>query len=215
MNLSRVLVLCAFTAWCASCTQQVCPAYQSYYYHNQGSSDMAFSLFTEDSIPRNDISNFEKNRYGIAKKEPYYLKQLSLHTVEKKHVYGQSIEQDSLILLAELQIEQDSMLSDVISQFGIYNRIDLGYNAEQEYYSYAFGDIFENEENYLNIEGQGVVQEKENEEETTFFQRIFSWWPPFGKNDIIEYEDGDIEEGELPAEDSGQTGEESSGGDDQ
>lgn len=71
----------------AACQQQmICPAYHSYFILDTEETRKTFSLFNEDSLPK-DTWKVDKEKYGIAKSKPYNKKLDELRTISMTSVY--------------------------------------------------------------------------------------------------------------------------------
>lgn len=173
-QLHRIIpVLAVVSLLFSSCTQQICPAYQSFYIHDDLHRQETFSLFNADGLPKTDLNDVKKNKFGIIGRQPYILKERSLHTVAMVDVYPGFVEVDSVVLYAELSVTEDSVPELSIDRFGKIPRPEVGYNTEQEFYSYEFGNVFENKDNYMDQSDSKQADSVQN--------NIFNWWP-FGKN---------------------------------
>jgi hypothetical protein len=71
----------------AACQQKmICPAYHSYFILDTEVTRKTFSLFNEDSLPK-DTWKVDKEKYGIAKAKPYNKKLDELRTISMTSVY--------------------------------------------------------------------------------------------------------------------------------
>jgi hypothetical protein len=64
----------------------ICPAYQSYFILDVNETRKTFSLFGEDSLPK-DTWKVDKEKYGIAKAKPYNKKLDELRTISMTSIY--------------------------------------------------------------------------------------------------------------------------------
>ena len=70
-----------------SCKKDIiCPAYQSYFLLDSGKREKYFSLFGEDSLPK-EIVEVKKSKFGIMEKMTYRKKDNSFHTLPMDVVY--------------------------------------------------------------------------------------------------------------------------------
>jgi len=81
-------IFCLTTAcYFAACQQKmICPAYHSYFILDTEETRKTFSLFNEDSLPK-DTWKVDKEKYGIAKSKPYNKKLDELRTISMTSVY--------------------------------------------------------------------------------------------------------------------------------
>lgn len=87
--------------WMASCNDKViCPAFQSYYVHDDTHREQMFAYFGEDSLPSSDLPTARRNKNGLGYRAPvfaYRIKEAGLRTVPMEEVMPDEIvEIDSL-----------------------------------------------------------------------------------------------------------------------
>ncbi|HYG37815.1 MAG TPA: hypothetical protein VD908_04315 [Cytophagales bacterium] len=104
------LICVSFGLLFSSCKKDyICPAYQSYYLLDSAKRQQHFSLFAEDSLPR-EIIEVKKNKFGIMEKMSYRRKSTSLNTLPMTMIYPE-VSDSSLLKIDSLQI----MVGDTIT----------------------------------------------------------------------------------------------------
>lgn len=88
MKRFNTYIFCLITAgYFAACQQKmICPAYHSYFILDTEETRKTFTLFGEDSLPK-DTWKVDKEKYGIAKSKPYNKKLDELRTISMTSVY--------------------------------------------------------------------------------------------------------------------------------
>jgi len=122
------------------CSQNICPAFQSYYILDEDSREKQFTYFEEDSMPRGNMMDITKSQFGIIEqpivtkipppiRNPY----AKLNSVGMEIIYPVKI--DSLeftgddIMLAEMDIVDTTALEEIEKEGKVWH-----FNIEQENY---------------------------------------------------------------------------------
>jgi len=203
-----------------SCSDKICPAFQSYYVLDDAKRDNLFSLVRNDSLPREFLDympaepkDVKKSKYGIVKQPPvlsYILKENEMMTIEMDHVWPTTSDVDTLGSeeggFMEGEVPGDSVVIQKLGpgQYGLQNK-DAGYNADQEIYEEIFADYLIAAEKEANApeeeevdeedlaEGEEGVDGEEEPKKKGFFKG-------FGKKKKKKKEDSEVEE-DLPDDD--------------
>jgi len=122
------------------CTQNICPAFQSYYILDEGFRQKQFTYFAEDSMPRNDMAGINKSQFGIiaqpiVSKIPPPIRNpfARLNSVPMEMIYPAKV--DSLeflgddIMFAEMDIVDTTALEELEEEGKIWH-----FNIEQQNY---------------------------------------------------------------------------------
>lgn len=122
------------------CTQNICPAFQSYYILDEDSRDKQFTYFAEDSMPRGDMMDITKSQFGIIEqpivtkipppiRNPY----AKLNSVGMEIIYPVKIDslefQGDDIMLAEMDIVDTTAIQEIVEETKVWH-----FNIEQENY---------------------------------------------------------------------------------
>ena len=138
MRVFVLVLLAAAIVVLPSCNQKMqCAAYSSYFLLDEDALNKQFTYFGEDTLPRQDISNVNKNRYGIIKKQFFVFKNWSLRTVPMEIVFPETPDslkfQGDLLLYAEMDIPDSAQLDQPAQ--------DWNWNVEQENYFREIKDL--------------------------------------------------------------------------
>jgi len=138
----------------AGCQQKmICPAYHSYFILDTEETRKTFSLFNEDSLPK-DTWKVDKEKYGIAKSKPYNKKLNELRTISMTSVYlpledpFEQFRRENAIAGSEVLIDSASVLAKSRGE-------DDFQNIDQMIYLHHFGK-------YLPSKISGEAQLKED-----------------------------------------------------
>ena len=64
-TLANIFVFLLILGGILGCTQNICPAFQSYYILDEEFREKQFTYFAEDSMPRIDMAGINKSQFGI------------------------------------------------------------------------------------------------------------------------------------------------------
>jgi len=143
----------------SSCSDKICPAFQSYYVLDNNKRDEIFSLVSNDSLPQEfknympEIDDVKKTRYGLIKQAPvlaYIMKENEMMTIEMEKIMPTSADLDTLgsadQQFGEGEIPTDSTEMEIQKlgpgQVGLQNK-DAAYNEDQAAYEELYGDQLE------------------------------------------------------------------------
>ena len=142
-----------------SCSDKICPAFQSYYVLDHNKREEIFALVSTDSLPQ-EFKNYmpetydvKKTRYGLVKQAPvlaYIMKENEMMTIEMKKIMPTSADLDTLgsadQQFGEGEIPTDSTEMEIQKlgpgQVGLQNK-DAAYNEDQAAYEELYGDQLE------------------------------------------------------------------------
>jgi len=142
-----------------SCSDKICPAFQSYYLLDHNHRDQIFALVSNDSLPQ-EFKNYmpathdvKKTRYGLIKQAPvlaYIMKENEMMTIEMEKIMPTSADLDTLgsadQQFGEGEIPTDSAEMEIQKlgpgQIGLQNK-DAAYNEDQAAYEELYGDQLE------------------------------------------------------------------------
>ncbi|MEM7549883.1 MAG: hypothetical protein AAF363_09415 [Bacteroidota bacterium] len=154
--ITSLLILASIT----SCTDKICPAYQSFYIFDDNHRDDLFSPFTSgDSIPKEEFVRYagKKKKQGIVAQSrlfPFRITEDRLRVVEQEYVMPGTWEppqEDGITsasdtgsfntdLIGELVIVEDDFEAQrVQEQDSLAQEREAKPNVDQEYYEYLFG----------------------------------------------------------------------------
>ena len=134
------LGLILFTLSCQE--KMICPAYQSYYIHNEKVRDLFFSYFPEDTTSINEryVKNIKKDPYGIIAPVGYRQRLDQTQAVAMKHVYldpaRDSLSTDSQKDSLTWEWNEDLDFSDYFKFFSSIDTAKDYYNVEEKSYYY-------------------------------------------------------------------------------
>ncbi len=139
------VVICVLVGLTCSCNDRICAAYQSTYILDAAEQHKFFSLFGEDTLPKEEI-DVNKNKYGIMAKVSYRRRVNQLAIIEMVNVLPtpiDSISLDSLQLYDGDTILGESVAEEamVTNDHGANDLYSGHYNVDQAFYMYKFGDI--------------------------------------------------------------------------
>ena len=143
----------------SSCSDKICPAFQSYYVLDNNKRDEIFSLVSNDSLPQEfknympETDDVKKTRYGLIKQAPvlaYIMKENEMMTIEMEKIMPTSADLDTLgsadQQFGEGEIPTDSAAMEIQKlgpgQIGLQNK-DAAYNEDQAAYEELYGDQLE------------------------------------------------------------------------
>lgn len=130
----------------------ICPSFETAYILDQPTRHKKFSLFDEDTLPREDFE-VSKNKFGVIKSTKYKKKRDELLTVKMKTIFPE-VEAPDTLLLAEQDLspeEMDALLNDGERKINHYN-------VDQIYYMRHFGQ-------YLPMPEEPAIREEVEDEE--------------------------------------------------
>lgn len=123
------------------CTQNICPAFQSYYILDEEIREKQFTYFAEDSMPRIDMAGINKSQFGIINQPivsrippPIRNPFARLNSVPMEIIYPAKV--DSLeflgddIMFAEMDVVDTAALEEIEGKVWHYN-ID-----QENYFNY-------------------------------------------------------------------------------
>lgn len=169
-----------------SCQQKLCPAFESYYLLDEEAQEKQFTYFGEDSLPRTDMREVNKNRFGIIQepvtnKIPYPIRSVyaKLNTLEPEIIYPQ--EPDTVeftgdeLMFAEMDIPDSAMVEADSVEGKIWH-----FNVDQDnYFKYLvqrlnikieFTDEMEDE---ADLDAETDATDIEEEKKGGFFKNLF------------------------------------------
>ncbi|MDN5203828.1 hypothetical protein QQ008_20725 [Fulvivirgaceae bacterium BMA10] len=125
----------------ASCApQRICPAYQSFYILDEKEESKHFSLFNQDSLPRDHLA-VNKGKFGIMKEDPYLKKLNKWRTVQMEVIMPTlDKELDSVLIAQEIYDRADTTLTLEKKETPQTIRRRDRYNEDQRQYMMLFGD---------------------------------------------------------------------------
>ncbi|GJM28998.1 MAG: hypothetical protein DHS20C17_16330 [Cyclobacteriaceae bacterium] len=129
----------------------ICPSYESAYILDQPTRHKKFSLFDEDTLPRNDMAA-NKNKYGVIKGLKYKKKRDEMLTVKMETIFPE-VEPPDTMLLAE----QDLSPEDMERLINEGERPINQYNVDQIYYMRHFGQ-------YLPMPEEPSIRDEEQDQ---------------------------------------------------
>ena len=122
------------TAAIFSCkSNYICPSFESTYILDQPTRHKMFSLFDEDTLPREDFE-VTKNKYGVIQSIKYKKKRDEMLTVKMETIFPQVEPLDTLLLA-----EQDLSPEEIEQLLNEGERPINHYNVDQIYYMRHFG----------------------------------------------------------------------------
>ena len=199
---SNILLAILSVSAVFSCTQKICPAFQSYYILDSATRHQTFTYFGEDTMPRQDMAVANKNQFGIIE-EPLPKKLWEklpppindpfdkIASIDKEVVYPQIPDTVELtgdeLIFAEVDIPVDTTsqadsLDGKIWHFNVeqdnyfrYLRKRLGYEI-----SFVDGDLENLEESQVEtsatdiseIEGEGEGEGGKKKKKGGFFNKL-------------------------------------------
>lgn len=124
----------------ASCkADRVCSAYQSYFMLDSATQYNQFAYMAEDSFPRKDLFNADKNKNGLMVYEEYRERWLDHKTVPMEVVYPQV--SDSVLFAGDVMMYAET---DVVDSAALdsarMSAQTFQYNVDQKYYNWYFRD---------------------------------------------------------------------------
>lgn len=133
-NLILIGLGLAVSASMFSCkSNHICPSFESAYILDKNIRDQTFSLFDEDTLPREDLI-VRKDKYGIIKSVKYRRKRDEMLTVKMETIFPQVDPPDTMLLA-----EQD-LTAEQIEQIMSEGEQPVNhYNVDQIYYMRHFG----------------------------------------------------------------------------
>jgi len=122
------------------CTQNICPAFQSYYILDEEFREKQFTYFAEDSMPRDDMAGINKSQFGIidqpiVSKIPPPIRNpfARLNSVPMEMIYPAKVDslefQGDDIMFAEMDIVDTTALEELEKEGKIWH-----FNIDQENY---------------------------------------------------------------------------------
>ncbi len=138
MNPFKVLCIGLLSILSLSCKDKViCPAFQSTYILDDSVRHLYFSMFNHpDLTPRTDFGRVRKNKYGVIKKDPYWVKNIKLKTAPKENV----LRPDSLTHPFVPTSKDDSLYADGYDSLGFDEQDDLETIVKEEEDDYLVFD---------------------------------------------------------------------------
>ncbi len=148
----------------------ICPSYESSYILDQKTRHQKFSLFNEDTLPREDFE-VNKNKYGVIKSIKYKKKRDELLTVRMETVFPQVEELDTLLLA-----EQDLSPEDIERMINEGERPMNHFNVDQIYYMRHFGQYLPMPEEPSKRELEVVEEDEILEEPEIKKKKKWKFW---------------------------------------
>ena len=148
----------------------ICPSYESSYILDQPTRHQKFSLFDQDTLPREDFE-VKKNKYGVIKSIKYKKKRDELLTVKMETVFPQVEELDTLLLA-----EQDLSPEDMERLINEGERPINHFNVDQIYYMRHFGQYLPMPEEPSKRELEPVEEEEILEEPEIKRKKKWKFW---------------------------------------
>ena len=143
---------------CSCKSNYICPSYESAYILDQPTRHKKFSLFDEDTLPREDM-DANKNRYLVIEQVKYKKKRDEMRTVKMETVFPQVEPPDTLLLA-----EQDLSAEDIQQLLNEGERPVNHFNVDQIYYMRHFGQYLPMpEEPAIGEQEEGASEELEEE----------------------------------------------------
>jgi hypothetical protein len=166
---SSIFVLTSIVILSTACSRRaICPAFQSSFLLESEEQDQFFSLFVQDTLPKQDHLVIKDNRGLLAsvsykgKKKSY---EMAMVPMEVIYPSLDQEEMDSLMLLARLDT------SAVTDSTKAYQPKLPGHNRDQRIYMELFGEYF-----YEQTQPKKKTEEEgEEEEKGSWFKRLFNW----------------------------------------
>ena len=166
-------------------SNHICPSFESAYILDQKIRDQTFSLFDEDTLPREDFI-VKKNKFGIIKSVKYRKKRDDMLTVKMETIFPQ-VEPPDTLLLAEQDLTPEQM--EQLLQEG--EQPVNHYNVDQIYYMRHFGEYLPMPEE-PGIRGENEEEFEEEiplEEPKEKKRKKWQFWKK--KDRFEEFEDSD------------------------
>ena len=135
----------------------ICPSFESAYILDQPTRHQKFSLFDEDTLPKEDFE-VTKNKYGVIKSIKYKKKRDELLTVKMETIFPEVEPPDTLLLA-----EQDLSPDEIEQLLNEGERPVNHYNVDQIYYMRHFGQFLpmpEEPSERIIDEGEEAVDEE-------------------------------------------------------
>jgi len=172
MRDSLLIAMAVFSvATIFSCkSNYICPSFESSYILDQPTRHLKFSLFNEDTLPRDDFE-VRKNKYGVIKSIKYKKKRDEMLTVKMETIFPQ-VEPLDTLLLAEQDLSQEDM--DQLINEG--ERPVNHYNVDQIYYMRHFGQFLPMPEEPSNRETELVEEEEVLEDPEIKKEKKWKFW---------------------------------------
>ena len=148
----------------------ICPSFESAYILDQPTRHQKFSLFDEDTLPREDFE-VKKNKYGVIKSIKYKKKRDELLTVKMETIFPQVEPLDTLLLA-----EQDLSPEDMEQLINEGERPINHFNVDQIYYMRHFGQFLPMPEEPANRETELVDEEEILEEPEVRKKKKWKFW---------------------------------------
>ncbi len=179
--------------------KMVCPAYQSYFILDKEVTKRKFSLFGEDSLPKTDLWQVDKGKYGIADDLPYPKKIEAHKTVSMESIYLKK--EDVFEDVERPYAEMDTALfpTDTVpresSQIERRGYVDI----DQMIYLYHFGDQFSRPKPEPETEEQ-LIEESAFDEAPVEKKEKKGFWPFRKKSKEDSEEEDQVDSGEQEQE---------------
>ncbi len=175
-NLILIGLGLAVLAGMLSCkSNHICPSFESAFILDQEIRDQTFSLFDEDTLPREDFV-VNKNKFGIIKSVSYRKKRDQMRTVEMETIFPQ-VEPPDTMLLAEQDLSPEEMEQILMEGERPVNH----YNVDQIYYMRHFGQYLPMPEEPSDTEVEESEEEIPLEEPAKVKKK--QWWQFWKKKD--------------------------------
>lgn len=185
-----------------SCQRKyVCPAYQSAFVLDEDKTERFFSLFGQDSLPKDDFF-VSKNKFGIIEDVNYRKRKERLKTIKMENVLPPP--SDSVLLAGHDLSAMDS--TGIDSLFTLASRRQNRYNRDQKLYMLAMDPYIDFEDpdevpatnEIVESEEEKKKNEPQESSATDVENEKSSWWP-FGKKNKSE-EPQETEQQDYPSE---------------
>ena len=163
VQVSTVFTLVILVMWLTGCKDKViCPAFQSTYILDDSLRYLHFSLFDTNMQPKMTASLSKKNRYGVMKRDPMFIKNYKLKTSPMENVltpdslvrYYATSKDDSLLVSTDSSTSfSDSIVSTETGEDDLFETIaeedddllfldenDSTFKDEGEFFAEDFAD---------------------------------------------------------------------------
>ncbi|MGK7393891.1 MAG: hypothetical protein ACNS62_04940 [Candidatus Cyclobacteriaceae bacterium M3_2C_046] len=193
MKLKTGYIILLGLALMLSCSKKyVCPAYQSAFQLDKEKTNNFFSLFKQDSLPKED-GYVAKSKYGIVENIKYRKRTNELKTVKMETVSPPPL--DSLLLTEHNLDGMDSLQVD--SLFTAVARSRMSFKRDQQIYMQYVGPFleYEDEESETPPEDAEPSSEESDQdlEDETPKKRKWFWQKKKEDTDPVPIEEADAE----------------------
>jgi hypothetical protein len=142
-HIRQILILLIFAIGLYSCSNKICPAFQSSFIFHEDVRVDQFSLFTLDSIPK-PFAPYKKLKYGIQPQDKYSKTVKNMATVEMRRNWGPKNAVDSLIFAETDFVTMDSLSGEVRDvEPDLFMETMKNANVDQLNYNMMFGEYME------------------------------------------------------------------------